>query len=75
MGFPMNLLQNSVHQELKRCFSDLPTVAHTAVHLNTITQKPRESAYIVSYYNKLHLQQWIKKKLPKIQILQGFIIL
>ena len=46
MDLPMNVLLSLVQQELKRCFSNLPTACHTAVHLNTITQKPSESLHI-----------------------------
>ena len=46
MGLPINQLWRSVQQELKRCFSNLPTAAHTTMTLNTIMQKPSESQHI-----------------------------
>ena len=55
MGLPVNLLWRSVWQELKRCFSNLPTAAHTANSPNTIMQKPDESLGIyVSRHRRLY---------------------
>ena len=55
MDLPVNLLWTSVQQELKRCFSNMPTAAHKTVSLNTITQKPNESLHIyVSRYSRMH---------------------
>ena len=55
MGLPVNLLWSTVWQEVKGCFSNLPTVAHAAMRHNTIMQKPSGSLDIyVSRYSRLH---------------------